>query len=100
MALVQKLFLDWFKYKKDSEFKKTLLKNYTLNAQTALSLKTKLKHVKIIIITSLSKELTDELGLIKLKNITEALNYAESILGNDYSYYIIKNGSLVVPVNI
>jgi lactate racemase len=95
-----KTFLDWFKFKNDSEFKKSLLKNYTLNAQTALSLKTKLKQVKIVLISSLSSDLTDELGLVNFKNIDDALNYAESFLGNNYSYYVIKNGSLIVPENV
>jgi lactate racemase len=92
-----KTFLEWFNYKNEKEFKKQLLKNYTLNAQTALSLKTKLKHVKIILISSLPDDIIQKMGLMSFKKISDALNYAENKLGSKYSYYIIKNGSLVVP---
>jgi nickel-dependent lactate racemase len=90
-----KTFLNWFGYDK-AALKKNLLKNYSLNAQTALSVIEKSKSVRIILVSKLDPELVKKMGMTPAKNIESAFNEAKNYL-KKYSYYVIKNCSSVVP---
>ena len=88
-------FLKWFNA--CNEGLKNHESNYTLNAQTALSLRDKAKRVKIILISKLKKNLVKKMSLVPASNFEEAIKIAKKVLPIDYTYYVIRNGSLVLP---
>ena len=91
-----KTFLDWFGYNK-KDLKKNISKNYSLNAQTALSVIEKTGKVNIILISKLDQDIVKKMGMIPVCDNNDAFIDAQKYLNNDFSYYVIKNSSLVVP---
>ena len=88
-------FLKWFDV--NDEGLRHIKRNYTLNAQTALSVRDKAKQVKIILISKLKKTLVKKMNFVPASNFEEAIKIAKKVLPIDYKYYIIKNSSLVLP---
>ena len=53
---------------------------------------------EIILISSLTKDRTENIFASKMENIQEAVDYLKEKHGEDYSVYIMPQGSLTVPV--
>jgi len=92
-----KTFLNWFDYKDLNDFEMALRKNFEVNGQTAYSTLLKAKEYKIILVSSLSKEVVEKMSMIPAANIDEALDIAFSLTGKNPSTYIIPHGAKTLP---
>ncbi|MFQ5677732.1 MAG: nickel-dependent lactate racemase, partial [bacterium] len=90
-------FLDWFEYD-DQSLKAALVSRFTLNATTALSLKSKAKAVKIILVSRLPENLVRKLGLTPAKTLDDGWREARKMLPENSTAFVIPNGSLTLPV--
>lgn len=87
-----KTFLKFFNYNNIADLKKNILKEYSLNAQTALSFWNKLLNATIILITKLDKKKVRQLerkGLQVSGKYREAEKYLNSLKAKHPTYYII-----------
>ncbi len=84
-------FLDWFRFSNIDDMKKQLLKNYSMNGHTALSLRNKLKFANITVKTELDTELLNFMGLRKLDNFDVIVHINGSVA-------LIPNASVYLPI--
>jgi lactate racemase len=87
-------FLPWFNYESKSEAFDALSKNYQGNGGTALSLMTKAERINIKLVTDLSEETCNKIGVEKL--LPEELQ--ECIDSLNGTGAIIPNAGLLVPI--
>ena len=85
-----KTFLDWFKFKDVDEMRKELLKNYSMNGHTALSLINKLKVANINLKTSLPMEVLNVIGLRSLDDFDVLKNINGTIA-------VVQDASIYLP---
>lgn len=90
-------FLDWFDHSDDDIFFDELIKNYKLNGTTALSLKSKTRKSKIVLVSKLSPELVEKMGMIPAQTLREGWLAAQSLLPENFRCFILPNGSLTLP---
>ena len=90
-------FLNWFEYENVDEFELALRKNFEVNGQTAYSTLMKAKEYKIILVSSLPKEIVKKMSMTPAANIEEAMDIAFSISGSNRSAYIIPQAAKVLP---
>jgi nickel-dependent lactate racemase len=86
-----KTFMQYFEYKNIADLKKNILKEYSLNAQTALSFWDKLSNAKILLVSNLNKNDVQPLiskGLKIYPKYSDAGKYLNKITRRR-SYYII-----------
>ncbi|MFQ5640187.1 MAG: nickel-dependent lactate racemase [bacterium] len=93
-------FMDWFRHEDEANFVKNMKNHYSLNATTALSLKTKTKQVKVILVSTLPSGLVSHLGMHPAEDIRAGWRLACADLPDSFKCYILPNGSLTLPVVI
>jgi len=93
-------FLNWFEYENADEFELALRKNFEVNGQTAYSTFIKAKEYKIVLVSSLPKEIVKKMSMIPAANIEEAMDIASSMSGSNRSAYIIPQAAKVLPYEV
>lgn len=91
------MFLDWFRFSSDEEMREALLRNYSMNGHTALSLKNKTKKVRIIFISELDPGDVELMGMIPVSDMFEAYAVAKKYLPHDHTTYFMENGPQCIP---
>ncbi|MBL7075404.1 nickel-dependent lactate racemase [candidate division KSB1 bacterium] len=90
-------FMEWFEYPDLETMKCNLVKHYSINGHTALSLRNKLQKVKIILVSELDFVTVKKMGLIPANTFEEAMAVAGDFLPRHYKTYILEDGSAGVP---
>lgn len=57
-----------------------------------------LKKCEVIVVSSLAKELVEEMHFTYMKDLNDALNYIKKKHGDNFKTYIIPNGAAILPV--
>ncbi|CCU81028.1 hypothetical protein HSACCH_02521 [Halanaerobium saccharolyticum subsp. saccharolyticum DSM 6643] len=73
-------------------------KKFLIGGHKAFAISKVAAEKEIILISSLSREQTENIFAKKMNSIQEAVDYLEEKYGADYSTYILPQGSLTVPV--
>jgi nickel-dependent lactate racemase len=91
-------FLPWFDLGGIKAATKKLLRDYTLNGQTALALMKKLQRIRIILVSSLDRALVERTGMTFAGDPAEALTKAETVVGSGPLTYVFPTASGILPV--
>jgi nickel-dependent lactate racemase len=91
-------FLPWFDLGDAKAIGRGLLKRYELNGHTALSLVKKLERMRIILVSSLGKQVVERTGMIHAEGVEEALEVAETMVGGDALTYVLPQAWGILPV--
>ncbi len=90
-------FLNWFDYPNDSSFREALVNNFTLNATTAVSLKTKTQATKVVLVSTLPVDVVRKLDMLPASDLEEGWKIASELLPKDFKCFMMPNGSLTLP---
>lgn len=90
-------FFDWFRYQNLDEFESALRENYQINGQTAHATLSKARRFRVILISELSAEQTDSMGMAKAGSLQEAMEMAKIDLPHDPKTVIIPDGGMILP---
>ncbi len=93
-GLGNQAFLNWFELEDLGQLETELRKNFEINGQTAYTLLTKIKRIKIILISQLPKEVVKRMKLWPADSIEETLFIAKGFLGRNPSTYIVPQGGI------
>ena len=91
-------FLLWFDYPTLTEMKKAVMANYQLNGNTALALKEKLQRAHILLISNLERGISQRIGFVATENFVQAWEKARKLLPENFSVYVIPDGSITLPM--
>lgn len=91
-------FFDWFRYRDLTEFETALRSNYEINGQTALSTLSKARRFRVILVSSFSREQTEQMGMEKADDLDLALQMAYEKLPEHPPTVVIPDGGTVLPV--
>ena len=91
-------FFDWFRYQNLDEFELELRKNYQINGQTAHAVLSKTRRFRVILISELSAEETEQMGMEKALDLQSALDLVLPKLTKDSEIVVIPDGGMVLPV--
>jgi len=89
-------FFQWFNYSVLSDMKRAVMDNYTLNGNTALSLKEKLDQTKMYLISRLEEGLSRKIGFEPVGSFEEAWARATSDFKIN-SVAVLPNGDVTLP---
>lgn len=93
-----KTFMDWFEWNDYDNLVRELAENYTLNGTTALSAIMKSKRANIILCSTLPSAQVKKMGLHPVSTLEDGWEKAEQYLPDTFSYYVMANGSVTLPV--
>ncbi|NIA30124.1 MAG: nickel-dependent lactate racemase [Actinobacteria bacterium] len=93
-----KSFLPYFEFGAAENIGRQLLRDYQINGHTALALKSKAEQVKVILVSSLEKEIVKKTGMIPVESFAVAWKIAEKELDAGSAGYIIPKASVTVPI--
>ena len=91
-------FFNWFRYRDLPSFESRLRSHYEINGQTAYSLLQKALRFRIILVSTLPPEEVRTMQLIPASTLEQALQMAREMLPEDFTAYVIPEGSTVLPV--
>ncbi len=91
-------FFDWFRYQNLDEFEQELRKNYQINGQTAHAVLSKARRFRVILISELTAEQTEKMGMEKAADLQSALDLVLPELDEDRDIVVIPDGGMVLPV--
>jgi len=91
-------FFDWFRHQDLTEFEAALRQRYEINGQTAYATLYKARTWRIILVSSLSGEQTERMGMEKADDLDQALQMAYERLPTDPQVVVIPDGGMVLPV--
>ncbi len=91
-------FFDWFRYRDLDEFETALRENYEINGQTAHATLEKARRFRVILLSSFSREQTENMGMEKAVTLDEALAMAYEKLPPNPETVVIPDGGTVLPV--
>lgn len=91
-------FMQWFDCGDYDLMLRTLTERYTLNGTTALSLQSKTRAVKIILVSDLDGTIATRCGIEKATTLEAGFASAQRLLPGNYSCLVIPNGSVTLPV--
>ncbi len=91
-----KTFLQWFDYPTLNSMKKAVMKNYTLNGNTALSLKEKLDQSTMYLISELDESVSRKIGFVPVPSFEKAWAKANSDF-TIHSAAVLQNGDVTLP---
>ncbi|MGP3778537.1 nickel-dependent lactate racemase [Halanaerobium saccharolyticum] len=77
---------------------KRIKEKFLIGGHKAFAISKVAAEKEIILISSLTKERTENIFASKMENIQEAVDFLKEKNGADYSVYIMPQGSLTVPV--
>ena len=90
-------FFDWFRYQDLDEFEAALRANYQINGQTAHATLSKARRFRVILISELTAEQTETMGMTKAEDLQSALNLALPQLDPNARIVVIPDGGMVLP---
>ena len=93
-------FMAWFEYADVGEQIQALTENYKLNGTTALSLRRKCERAKIVFVSKLPDGIVRKTGMLPARDLQEGWQTARSHLPENFTCYLMPNGSLTLPVLI
>jgi nickel-dependent lactate racemase len=91
-------FFDWFNYEDLDIFEKALRNRYEINGQTAWSTLSKARTWRVILVSELSREQTEKMGMAKADSLDEALQMAYKQLPENPEIVVIPDGGTILPV--
>ncbi|MFK5926592.1 MAG: nickel-dependent lactate racemase [Desulfuromusa sp.] len=91
-------FFDWFRYQDLDQFETALRKDYQINGQTAHAVLVKTRRFRVILISELTVEQTQKMGMEKAVNLDSALDLVIPGLDKKAKIVIIPDGGMVLPV--
>ncbi len=91
-------FFDWFRYQDLEEFETALRADYQINGQTAHATLSKARSYRIILVSTLSTEQTEKMGMKKAETLDAALQMAYQELPANPRTVVIPDGGTVLPV--
>lgn len=91
-------FMDWFEWDDYDNLVKELAENYTLNGTTALSVIMKSSRVNIVLCSSLEPTQVQKMGLHPVSTLADGWKKTGQYLPEKFSYYVMPNGSVTLPV--
>ncbi len=91
-------FFDWFRYQDLDEFENALREDYQINGQTAHATLSKARRFRIILVSELSAEQTQKMGMEKAIDLDSALECALAELNASAKIVVIPDGGMVLPV--
>lgn len=93
-----KTFMPYLEYNSSQKIGQALLRDYKINGHTALTLRAKAEQAKIVLVSSLGKELVNKTGLVPASSIEEAWDMVKNELPPEPIGYIMEKASAIVPV--
>jgi len=90
-------FLNWFTVP-FQELGSELIKAYSLNGHTALSLRTKLERTGVTLLSELDDAIVSRMGIIPAASIEPALESITRNIAGSPLLHILPHGSLTVPI--
>lgn len=91
-------FLQWFKYKTLEEMEAALKRNFTVPGYAAYKTAYTAKKRKTILISSLSKDVVEELGFIPSNSLEEALEFAYKLSPQEPKITLMPFGGNTLPI--
>ncbi|HSR88644.1 MAG TPA: hypothetical protein VLL07_06790, partial [Pontiella sp.] len=91
-------FFDWFNYEDLDLFEKALRSRYEINGQTAWSTLSKARAWRVILVSELTHEQTEKMGMEKAATLDEALQMAYNQLPENPEIVVIPDGGTILPV--
>lgn len=91
-------FFDWFNYEELDIFEKALRNRYEINGQTAWSTLSKARTWRVILISEFSREQTEKMGMVKARDLDQALEMAYKQLPPEPKIVIIPDGGTILPI--
>ncbi|PLY01893.1 MAG: hypothetical protein C0623_04850 [Desulfuromonas sp.] len=91
-------FFDWFLYQDLADFEAALRRDYEINGQTAHATLEKARRFRVILVSSLSREETGQMGMEKAGTLDEALTMAYEKVPPEAEVVVIPDGGTVLPV--
>jgi nickel-dependent lactate racemase len=97
-GLGEERFECWMKEAKEPEDNiKRIKEKFLIGGHKAFAVSKVAKEKEVILLSSLSKKVTEDMFLKKLSNLSEAVDYLEKKYDGNYTTYIMPQGSLTVP---
>ncbi|MCK4623105.1 MAG: nickel-dependent lactate racemase [Desulfuromonadales bacterium] len=90
-------FFDWFRYQDLDEFETALRADYQINGQTAHATLSKARRFRILLVSELTAEQTEKMGMEKAADLTDAIEKAWSDLPVDAKVVVIPDGGMILP---
>ncbi len=90
-------FIDWFRHRDLETFEAALRQDYEINGQTAYATLDKALRFDLILISELSRQQTEAMGMRKALDLKEALAMADDRLPQNPVRLIIPDGGSVLP---
>ena len=90
-------FFDWFRYQDLDEFETALRADYQINGQTAHATLSKARRFRILLVSELTAEQTEKMGMEKAVDLTDAIEKAGSDLPADAKVVVIPDGGMILP---
>lgn len=91
-------FFDWFRHRDMETFESALRSGYEINGQTAYSTFDKASRYRVILISNLTAEQTDKMGMEKAETLDAALKMAYEKLPVTARTVVIPDGGTILPV--
>ena len=91
-------FFNWFRHKHLDEFEAALRAGYEINGQTAYSLLQKAQRFRIILVSDFPSQQVEELGMIPVQTLDEAMKLAAGLLPPGWRCYIMPEAGSVLPL--
>ena len=90
-------FFPWFRHKDPDEMEMELRANYQIYGQTAHAVLTKTRACRVILVSTLSPENVEAMGMSPAATLAEAIRTAKAILGELPVPLVIPDAGYVLP---
>jgi nickel-dependent lactate racemase len=91
-------FLEWIKYARPDEMIPALGEDFQINGQTAYATLVKAQQAHILLLSELSDAVVQEMSMVPVHSMEEALSKAYGMLGTKPTTYVIPSGSVTLPL--
>lgn len=91
-----KTFFDWFRHQDLDAFETALRDHYEINGQTAHATLDKARRYRVILVSGLSREQTERMGMEKAEGLKAALSMVQPDLPEKAEVVIIPDGGTVL----
>lgn len=91
-------FLGWFDLGDRRALARKLRDDYQLNGQTALSLLKKLERLKIVLVSTLARDVVERTGMVPARDLDEALDAVAPSIGRSPATCILPSAWGILPV--
>lgn len=90
-------FLEWFAHESSSILYSHLKENFHVYARTAWSILKKTEEYRVLLVSALKHTELLRTGLVACSSLKDALYYSRKMLGSGKPFYVIPEGSWVLP---